>query len=504
MIRSGLIYLLYPFILGMAWILGTRRIFDTFNAQFWVLTGMLTAFHLAELALLFRQNRRLYLIQPVVIGTVILFLLQFGGVTNFMMRKQDGQFATLYNNILDREPQWLCYAMALVLASSVAYWWGYKLRLGSKIYKLYITYYNRFWDYKISYLRLVYGWIIGCVIKLVINYYGAIGHKYIILTLEHAYIPPFVMRLKVFENLSILFFIMLLFVYYQQRNNLLLRFILIFGFLFELVFALTSGARFTIVMLFLAIFLVDYIFSKRLKLVWVIILSGVLYLSMTLIASYKEYIFHDHREVLHHETSIKSFQDAMEYNKEKQASIQMNEELREAARIAVIARFNYVNELAQMIYYKDVEGMKPNDPDFVYPFLTFPVFAVLPKYYLFGVEEPGYGYWATKRLTGGRRTSTAISPIGFSYLAGGPVFVLFIFTLLGVIMKWVGLLMNNITSVVGLILFLPLMSQLAMFDSVVTGAYINIIRYSLLLPVVLWFFLSKPSEQKSFRPATSL
>ena len=149
-----------------------------------------------------------------------------------------------------------------------------------------------------------------------------------------------------------------------------------------------------------------------------------------------------------------------------------------------------------MIYYKNVEGMKPNDPDFVYPFLTFPVFAVLPKYYLFGVEEPGYGYWATKRLTGGRRTSTAISPIGFSYLAGGSALVIVVFILLGIFMKWVGLLINNISSVVGLILFLPLMSQLAMFDSVVTGTYINLIRYGLLLPIVLWFFLSQPFDRK--------
>lgn len=496
MIRSGLIYVIYPVILVVAYILGSRQVFDNYNLQFWVLTGLVTAFHVTELGFHYRQNPKLYLIQPVVIGTIILFFLQFGGVTNFMMRKQDGHFATLYNNILDREPQWLCYAMSLVLASSVAYWLGFKLRLGSRFYKLYIRYYGRFWDYKISYMRLFYGWIIGCIIKLVINYYGAIGHKYIILTLEHAYIPPFVMRLKVFENLSILFFIMLLFVYYQHRNNLFLRGVLIVGFLFELVFALTSGARFTIVMLFLSVFLVDYVFSKRLKFMWVVIMSGVLYLSMTIIASYKEYIFHDHREVLHHETSIKSFQDALEYNKEKQASLQMNDELREAARIAVIARFNYVNELAQMIYYKNVEGMKPNDPDFVYPFLTFPVFAVLPKYYLFGVEEPGYGYWATKRLTGGRRTSTAISPIGFSYLAGGSALVIVVFILLGIFMKWVGLLINNISSVVGLILFLPLMSQLAMFDSVVTGTYINLIRYGLLLPIVLWFFLSQPFDRK--------
>ena len=193
----------------------------------------------------------------------------------------------------------------------------------------------------------------------------------------------------------------------------------------------------------------------------------------------------------------------MDYTKDKQTAVRMNKELKDAARIAVVGRFNYVNELAQMIRYKEVEGLRFNDPDFIFPFLTFPVFAVLPKYYLFGVEETGYGYWATKRLTGGRRTSTAISPIGFSYMAGGPVLVMVVFLILGILMKFVGLLINNINTVVGLIMYLSLMSTLVMFDSIVTGTYINLIRYSLLLPIVLWIFLSK-YRNSQLEPASTL
>lgn len=496
MIRSGLIYIVYPILLLIAWLFGTQLVFSSFAVQFWVLTYMLTAFHITELIFHYRQNKKLFLIQPVVIAVIVLFMLQFGGITNYLMRNQKGEFAILYNDILIREPYWLCYTMALVFASSVAYWFGYKLQFGRRIYKIYTLVYNRFWQYDIAYMRLFYGWLIGCIIKLIINYYGAIGHKYIILTLEHVYIPSFVIRLKVFENLSMLFFVMLLYESYKRRSNIFLRWIVILAFLFELMFAISSGARFTIIMLFLALFLVDYIFARRVKFIWIIVLSGVLYLSMTVIASYKDYIFHDGVQDLQSRNTFESFQDAIKYNKQKEAHLQMDSDIREAAHIAIIGRFNYINELAQMIRYKEVVGLKPYDPDFVFPFLTFPIFAVLPKYYLFGVEEPGYGYWATKRLTGGKRTSTAISPIGFSYLAGGPLLVLIVFTVLGVFMKWVGLLINNINTVVGLILYLSLMSLLAMFDSVVTGTYINLIRYSLLLPIVLWIFLSRPPSRK--------
>lgn len=488
----------------LAYLLGCHLVMKNYMEQFWLLTVLVTVYHCAELFILYRKERYLFLIKPVVLGVIVLFFLQLGGITNFLMRNNNGDFALLYNNFLIKEPHWLAYTMGLVLATSVLYWFGYRLQLGRIIYKAYIGMYRKLWEFDISYMRLFYGWIIGCIIKLVINHYGAIGHKYIILTLNHEYLPSFVTRLKVFENLSLLFLIMMLYLYYQQKSNGFLRGVVIFGFLFELTFAVTSGARFTIIMLFLSLFLVDYINARRLKLLWVFVLSGVLYLSMTVIASYKDYIFHDTKQLTMDENTIESFQKALDYAKDKKSSIGTSRELEEAGRIAVVGRFNYINELAQMIRYKEVEGLNANDPDFIYPFLTFPVFAVLPKYYLFGKEEIGYGYWATKRLSGGRRTSTAISPIGFTYLAGGPFLVFFVFLLLGVLMRWVGLLINNINTVVGLILYLALMSTLVMFDSVVTGTYINLIRYSLLLPFVLWIFLSKSrSKVLMHGPVTS-
>ena len=297
MVKSGLIYIIYTFLLLFAYIFGTHLVLDSYEDQFWVLTIVGTVYHCIELLMLYRKERHLFLIKPVVLGVIVLYFLQFGGITNFLMRNNKGDFAALYNNILLKEPYWLSYTMAMILATGVAYWFGYKLLLGRKIYKAYTGIYNRFWNFDVAYMRLIYGWIIGCVIKLIINHYGAIGHKYIILTLNHEYLPPYIIRLKVFENLSMLFWVMLLYLYYQQRSNSLLKSVVVFGFLFELAFAVTSGARFTIIMLFLALFIVDYIYARRVKMVWVFILSGVLYVSMTIIASYKDYIFHETKQL---------------------------------------------------------------------------------------------------------------------------------------------------------------------------------------------------------------
>jgi hypothetical protein len=488
-IQVSLLLVLYPVLLGVAFIFGTTRIFDDYSTQFWFLTSLVAGYNIIELIQLYKVDKTLYFIKPVVMGTIILFLSQFGGITNFLLVRRNGDFATLYNNHLEKEPQWLCYSMGIVLGASIFYWFGYKLKIGRMLYNSYMRVYQRFWSFRLAKSRLLLGWLIGAIIKLVINAYGAIGHKYIKLMVEGESLPSFVMRLKVFENLSLLFFIMLLFLSLKEKNNTFLRSFVWVAFVFELVFALTSGARFTIIVLFFSIFLVNYILKKELRVFWIVFLAGILYFSMTVVKGYKDYVFSSKSDIVKEANPLESIQGAIEFNKGIKHNTRLSEDLKEAAKIEVIARFNYVNDLTQMIRYREVEGLKASDPNFVTPFLTFPFFAIFPKFYLFGVEEPKYGYWATHVLTGGRRTSTAISPIGFTYLAGGSILVMVVFFFLGILMKWAGFLMNGINTPVGLILFLAIMSTLIMFDSIVTGSYINLIRYAILLPPLMWLLL---------------
>ncbi len=488
---ANVILLIYGPLICIALLLGNTLVFANYYSQFWLLTAATLVHNLIELFFLYRSDRRLYFIQPVVLGVIVLFLLQFGGFTNYLMKRNDGEFAIIYNNILVNEPVWLARCMSLVLASSVIFWLGYKLSLGRHLYNFYSKYYDRFWNYTVSAPKIILGWFVGCVIKIIINQYGAIGHKYIILSLEGKYIPPFIMRLKVFENLSLLFLIMLLFIYYKNKSNRFILIILVIGFIFELIFAITSGSRFTIISLFLGLFFVDYFFSDKIKLSWVIVLGGLLYFSMTVIKGYKDYLFKNMGKNVELVNPLKSVEMAIQYNNIKHVDPRLRKDIEEAGRISVIGRFNYVNEMAQMIRYKSVKGLRNNDPDFLTPFFTFPIFALFPRYYLFGESEPRYGYWATKKLSGGKTTSTAISPIGFTYLAGGAGLVLLIFFILGVLMKYCGLLVKNLKGVAGFIIMIAMLNTLVLFDSVVTGSFINLIRFGLLMPPLMWLFLKK-------------
>ncbi len=446
--------------------------------------------NIIELIVHYKRNPQLFFLQPVVLGAIIIFLLQLGGITNFLMI-HNGKFELLYNSNIKKDPFWLVFGMSVNLGASVMYWAGYKLSLGNQLFSVYNKLYSKFLNYRISVYALIGGWLVGCIIKLIINYYGAIGHKYIVLIQSQGHIPEIVSRLKVFENVSLLFWMMILFLVYQQGRNKLLMGIIIIGGLFEFVFAITSGARGTIVFLFLVLFFVDYFFRRRIKILWLLLFGIVLYASMTILSKYKDYVFTTSNEATMVSNPFESIELAIKYNENKVLTREQKKAINQAARISIIGRFNYVNEMVQMMQYKNNHGLDANDPDFVTPFITFPVFAVLPKFYLFGIVDEGYGMWVTRFLTGGKRSSTAISPVGFLYMSGGVIFVLFIFALLGILMKAAGYLLLNVHSVMGFVIFLVIMSYLVMFDTVVYGTFINLIRFGILLPPVLWFFLRK-------------
>src|SRR5688500_4976341 len=135
--------------------------------------------------------------------------------------------------------------------------------------------------------------------------------------------------------------------------------------------------------------------------------------------------------------------------------------------------------------------MDDNDSDFLSPMFTFPLFAVVPRYYILGQENVGYGGWVTRVLTGSKRYSIAISSLGYSYMAGGTIMVLIVFGIVGVLMKFAGKLFMQIKTVVAFILFLAILKMLVQFDTVVWSSFLTLIRYAIFLPIIFWVFLRR-------------
>ena len=219
---------------------------------------------------------------------------------------------------------------------------------------------------------------------------------------------------------------------------------------------------------------------------------GVLTLvfAMTILNDFKTYAF-ENPEKAANKDPIEFILNAASFSQKIDKTIGDNKELKRLLYLKAIGRFTYVNEATQVIRYKEVKGLKNTDPNFLRPFLTFPFFAIVPQYWILGEEAQGIGAWVTQLLSKTRKYDTAMSPIGYSYLAGGPGLVLVVFFIFGVLMKSLEYIMRNIHGVIAFILFLNLLKWLVLFDTVVSATFLNLIRYALLLPPLLWLVFKK-------------
>jgi len=469
----------------------TSLVFENYMQQFWILTAALGLQNLREIYLLFKQQSRHFFLKPVILGAVVVFFLQHGALTNFLYLELDGTFSRPYNSDLFHEPVWLSRTMALALAASLFYWLGYYLTIGTKLGKSYFHLYSRFWNYKIDKYKLLVGLIIGVIIKLILNFYGALGHRFGLLVAETGGIPGLIYRLKLFENLSLFFMICFLYLALEYKRKYLYWIIFILAFLFEGLLSLTAGNRSTFIFIFLGVFLVEYYHRGHLKFVWVIIGALILTFAMTVLQDFKAFAFKKGNGAAANSDPIEFIISASHYTEKMEKNVQMTKELKHLLYLKSVGRFNYVNEATLVMKYKEVEGLKPADPKFLMPFFTFPIFAIVPQYWVLGEQVEGYGSWVAHMLSHTRDYDIAMSPIAYSYLAAGPLFVMFIFFVFGILMKCLEFLFSQIKGIMAFILFLSLLKFLVLFDSIVWGTFLNIIRFGLLLPPLLWLLFRK-------------
>jgi hypothetical protein len=278
---------------------------------------------------------------------------------------------------------------------------------------------------------------------------------------------------------------------YAHRRNYFYWSVFGLAVIFEVVFALTTGARSSILYVFFGIFLVDYYFKKRIRIAWIIGGSLMVIFAMTVLQSFKEYALNPASHVTNVTDPIEYLKNANVYRNQLAKKVKPGKAIQRTLFLNAIGRLNYVNETAQVMRYKKVVGLQPEDPDFFTPMLTFPVFAVLPKYVLLGIESQSIGGWAAHLLAGSRKYSIAISSVGYSFLAGGTAMVAVVFLFLGILMKAGESLLVYVGGVVAFILYFSILRLLFLFDTEVWTTFLNLIRYGILLPPLLWLLLRK-------------
>jgi hypothetical protein len=161
---------------------------------------------------------------------------------------------------------------------------------------------------------------------------------------------------------------------------------------------LTTGARSSVIFVFLAAFFVDYFHHGRLRLAWVVAGIVLLVLAFTLLQDFKTFAMRESRQAAAIKDPIAFIQSANNYRSQLNKGKDHDKAASHSLYLTAVGRFNYINEATQVMRHKQTKGLTPKDPDFSGPFFTFPFFAIVPQYWILGREVEGYGAWVTDLL----------------------------------------------------------------------------------------------------------
>ena len=187
------------------------------------------------------------------------------------------------------------------------------------------------------------------------------------------------------RNFSILPFTLICLQYFKDRTPTL-RLYFIITLALEIFFAFIYGARAPIVIITLVVFFTYYYNVRRLKVLAVLPIVGVVVLAFTIVQEFKEFA---QATTDSHSSPVELLESFVEFreNMPEKRKAQIYDDVKEN----IVRRMNFVTELAMALRYAE-QGLDSDDPNFTEAILMIPVDIVVPKF-LQGKAKPSWGYW---------------------------------------------------------------------------------------------------------------
>jgi hypothetical protein len=143
---------------------------------------------------------------------------------------------------------------------------------------------------------------------------------------------------------------------------------------------------------------------------------------------------------------------------------------------SIMSRNAYLLGAAKSIQYQDVYGLGRMDPDFFERIYTIPLQSFIPRLIWSDKPMEDIGRWYSLIVWGSTaENSVAYTPIGFLYFAGGILFIVLGFFLIGILQKtlWQFYLAGGGQ----LLVFLALLSTVTLIASTFNSLIIYWLRY---------------------------
>lgn len=447
-----------------------------------IYTSILVLYLSIEIALARVMDKEYYLFNPAVLASFFTFILGFG-ITNYVYLSKDNFLTDLLFDRLGPEAyKYLSDGMPLVFTGAIGMWMGYHSGLSEHLYQFLTTsiiqvkkYLRK--SYEINFNLVLFFIILSVLSRILAIYLGIFGYAQdpeTIVELSAIGLP-----LNMVGELGKFCLLIISFAYFSSPRNKKYRITFIIILLAELFFGILSGLKSGLIFPFVTIFLTYYIINKRIKktfILYALIATAVAY---TIVEPFRILRWYDPNFKSTPGYIINTFTEA--YSLSQKIGFAQSE-FTENIFLSAIMRNNYIIEIAKAKEYNDRVGLQNDDPNFKSLLFTAPLLAYVPRLLWPGKPVQNIGQWYTRKVWGwDGESSTAMTPFGFLYFAGGVPFIVFFFFIIGIMQSS---LFNfiKLSSAGGTIVYLGLISTVVLIDSSVNGIFISWMR---LFPILL-------------------
>jgi hypothetical protein len=367
-----------------------------------------------------------------------------------------------------------------VIMAAIAMWIGYSTLFGNKLYHLILhfpinlkQYFRSSFLPKLKIIYLIFGLAIAARLYAInLGLYGYIHSTAPFTSSEGiAYI------LLAITDLTSLCLLIMSFAYFKYSNNFKYRFTFFLILIVEIGFGILSGMKANVVMPVVLSFTTYYLVNNKLHKGFIVASIILIIIAYLIIEPFRTIKQLDPNFQSTPSNIANAMVDAYFLNKSRIIVYGTDDILS-----SIISRNAYLLPASKSIQYEDEYGLREPDPDFFEKIYTIPIQVFIPR--LIWTDKPveDFARWYSVNVWGGTpTTSVAMTPIGFLYFAGGFVFIVLGFFLIGILQKtlWQFYLAGGGQ----LLVFLAMLSTVVLIDSAFNGMIVYWLRY---IPVFIF------------------
>lgn len=452
------------------------------KSLFAVYSSLLIIYLIIEIVLVRISDKADYLLNPVVLASFFTFMLSFG-LTNYLFLDENSHFNyQLYDRLGQNAFRYLANAMPLVIIGAISMWAGFHSGLGRHLFQFMTTsiipvkkYFRKSFEIRFN---LVLSFIILSILSRILAIYlGIFGYAQdpdIIKDLSAFDLP-----LNILGELGKFCLLIVSLAYFSSPENKKYKIIFLMILVVELFFGILSGMKIGLMMPFVILLFTNYLINKKLKKTYFFYFLIATALAYAIIEPFRVLRWYDPNFKSTPGYILSTFTEA--YSLSQKIGLGQAE-FAENVFLAAFMRTNYVIEIAKAKEYEDNVGLKDDDPDFKFNLFASPLIALVPRALWPDKPIQSLGNWFTRKVWGWDiESSTAMTPFGFLYFAGGIPFIIFFLFIVGIMQESLVKFMKLGSG--GAIIFIGLLTSVVVIDSNVSGIFISWLR---LFPILLF------------------